>query len=308
MRYFFVIFLLLIGFTGIAFAQSTENKEEISGILAATTSNTMYHVPYLITSGTVDEITPFCNSVSVVTLFTSDNMGRLTLDIPRNMMDAKYKDVDEELFVLLDGEEIEFEETSNNHSREVTIHFEPGSHELEIATTWILTLENKGSACKTIHEPPYSYILPPLKQMKNNIHPQDVICEPNLVKMQKTSLISTASCVKPSSIEKLIERGWSDNFEHMTSSYMDRTVPTLDDFKNTLSEPYNIDTIFSKFGEPHDDIGSGIHIYVYKLNDLTEIWIGYADDILYVKHIDAHGNEARKSIDKKDRIKNNIWR
>ena len=57
-----------------------------------------------------------------------------------------------------------------------------------------------------------------------------------------------------------------------------------------MSEPYDIDTIFSKFGEPHDDIGSGIHIYVYELNDLTEIWVGYVDDIWYVKHVDTNGN------------------
>ena len=74
-----------------------------------------------------------------------------------------------------------------------------------------------------------------------------------------------------------------------TSSYMEEIIPTLDDFKDTLSEPYDIDTIFSKFGEPHDDIGSGIHIYVYDLNDSTEVWIGYVDDIWYVKHVDTNG-------------------
>jgi len=80
----------------------------------------------------------------------------------------------------------------------------------------------------------------------------------------------------------------------LESSYMDKITPTLDDFENTLSEPFDIDTIFSKFGEPHDDIGSGIHIYVYELNDFTEIWIGYTDDILYVNHVDADGNQLKE--------------
>ncbi|MCE2614960.1 MAG: hypothetical protein LVO36_03555 [Nitrosopumilus sp. (ex Thoosa mismalolli)] len=71
---------------------------------------------------------------------------------------------------------------------------------------------------------------------------------------------------------------------------MEKIIPTLDNFKHTISEPYDIDEIFSKFGPPHDDIGSGIHIYVYDLNDLTEIWIGYTDHVLYVKHIDSNGN------------------
>ena len=80
-------------------------------------------------------------------------------------------------------------------------------------------------------------------------------------------------------------------FEDMTSSYMGgRVVPTLDDFRNTLNESQDIETIFFKFGEPHRDIGSGIHIYVYELNDSTEIRIGYNDHIIYVKHFDSDGN------------------
>ena len=79
-------------------------------------------------------------------------------------------------------------------------------------------------------------------------------------------------------------------FEDMTSSYMDETIPTLEDFRNTLNESQDIETIFFKFGEPHRDIGSGIHIYVYELNDSTEIWIGYADHIVYVRHVDSDGN------------------
>jgi hypothetical protein len=79
-------------------------------------------------------------------------------------------------------------------------------------------------------------------------------------------------------------------FEDLTSSYMDKVVPTLEDFRNTLNESQDIETIFFKFGEPHRDIGSGIHIYVYELNDSTEIWIGYTDRILSVKHMDSDGN------------------
>jgi hypothetical protein len=80
----------------------------------------------------------------------------------------------------------------------------------------------------------------------------------------------------------------------LTSSYMEKITPTLDDFQNIVSEPFDIDTIISKFGEPHDDIGSGIHIYVYELNDFTEIWIGYGEDILYVKQVDGNGNQLKE--------------
>jgi hypothetical protein len=41
------------------------------------------------------------------------------------------------------------------------------------------------------------------------------------------------------------------------------------------------------FGKPDNDIGSGIHIYVYDLNDGTKIYIGYTDKILSAKHVDG---------------------
>ncbi len=88
--------------------------------------------------------------------------------------------------------------------------------------------------------------------------------------------------------------GISSELDHATSSYMNKIVPTLDDFKNTLNESQDIETIFFKFGEPHADIGSGIHIYVYELNDSTQIWIGYIDRILYVQHVDSDGNKLER--------------
>jgi hypothetical protein len=39
------------------------------------------------------------------------------------------------------------------------------------------------------------------------------------------------------------------------------------------------------FGEPDADIGSGVHMYVYTLEDGTQVVIGYTDKILYARHI-----------------------
>ena len=100
-------------------------------------------------------------------------------------------------------------------------------------------------------------------------------------------------CVKPDSKTKLIERGWAKDFlkiKESLSSFADKVIPTVVEFKTILHESSDIDFIFSKFGKPHDDVGSGIHIYVYELNDSSEIWIGYADEVLYVKHVDSKGN------------------
>ena len=146
-----------------------------------------------------------------------------------------------------------------------------------------------------------SKVSSPLKQFKNGIPFSEIKCNGNLQLTQKYD--DSPACVKSEHYFELIKRGWVSDIiiavqsrdvfldpKDATSSYMEKIIPTLDDFKNTLSETSSIDTIFSKFGKPHDDIGSGIHIYVYELNDFTKIWIGYVDHILYVQHVDSDDN------------------
>ncbi len=67
---------------------------------------------------------------------------------------------------------------------------------------------------------------------------------------------------------------------------LDITKNDLKYFQDNLIISMNYSQIVETFGEPEKDIGSGIHIYVYILNDKTEIWIGYTDKILYARHID----------------------
>ncbi|MBI2811633.1 MAG: hypothetical protein HYX67_12520 [Candidatus Melainabacteria bacterium] len=44
-------------------------------------------------------------------------------------------------------------------------------------------------------------------------------------------------------------------------------------------------TVLNDFGEPLKDIGSGIHIYEYKLEDGSNVWVGCVDKVLYVDHV-----------------------
>jgi hypothetical protein len=64
----------------------------------------------------------------------------------------------------------------------------------------------------------------------------------------------------------------------------------LSDFQKYLKADMDYNKITAIFGVPSKDIGSGIHIYVYKLADSTEIWIGYANKIIYARHLDAKGS------------------
>ena len=53
-----------------------------------------------------------------------------------------------------------------------------------------------------------AYFSPPLKQIQNGIDPSDVTCTEGLELVMKSSNGQPA-CIKPSSVEKLIERGWA---------------------------------------------------------------------------------------------------
>ena len=63
---------------------------------------------------------------------------------------------------------------------------------------------------------------------------------------------------------------------------------SADYFSQHLRADMTFGDIVKAFGEPDADIGSGIHIYVYILEDSTEIRIGFTDRILYATHLDRN--------------------
>ena len=67
---------------------------------------------------------------------TSD--GQLTITLPRALIDAKLNGDDDEFFVLIDGEEVDFDETKDNGSRTLTIAFPDGAEEIEIIGTFVI--------------------------------------------------------------------------------------------------------------------------------------------------------------------------
>ena len=67
-------------------------------------------------------------------------------------------------------------------------------------------------------------------------------------------------------------------------------------FETHLKAGMDINAIKQEWGDPDDDIGSGIHIYVYDLKDNTEIWIGYTDHIMYARQVDSNRQLIRVLI------------
>ena len=149
---------------------------------------------------------------------------------------------------------------------------------------------------------------PPLKQFKSGTPFHEIKCNSGLQLTQRYD--GNPACVKPYTYDELINRDWVSNIIKMVqsrvfpdkdpTSYMEKIMPTLDNFKETFSQSKDIETIFSKFGMPSKNIGSGIHIYVYELADSTQVWIGYTDQIWYARHVDSDGNILEKLFEENE--------
>ena len=78
-----------------------------------------------------------------------------------------------------------------------------------------------------------TYFPSPLKQMSDGILPENVTCTEGLVIIQKSSN-SLPACVKPSSAEKLIQRGWAMDISPVL-------LPANDDLQsNTIISEFEI--------------------------------------------------------------------
>jgi len=64
---------------------------------------------------------------------------------------------------------------------------------------------------------------------------------------------------------------------------------TFEYFNANLKADMKYDEMERLFGQPDGDAGSGIHMYFYVLSDKSTIVIGYADKILYARHMSKTG-------------------
>ena len=96
-------------------------------------------VQYSITGGTLLGIMPNPGGTSLVVSIDATEDGSLTLTIPRTILDAKTADgEDDDFIILVDLEEVEFEETTTDTARTVTVAFPAGAAEIEIIGTMVI--------------------------------------------------------------------------------------------------------------------------------------------------------------------------
>jgi predicted secreted protein with PEFG-CTERM motif len=95
-------------------------------------------ISYEITNGKVINAIPDMDAVSLLVHIESIDDGSITLTIPRSVLDATINNGDDEFFVLVDGEEVEFEEIITSTDRTLTINFLAGTEEIEIIGTFVI--------------------------------------------------------------------------------------------------------------------------------------------------------------------------
>jgi predicted secreted protein with PEFG-CTERM motif len=124
--------------------RSNETTFEFSGSSGAPSGKkihvegTDFDVSYSITGGKVLGIIADIEAKSLLVSIETTSDGMLIITLPRELIDAKISGQDDSFFVLIDGEEVEFEEETTSTDRTLTIHFQDGAEEIEIIGTQIV--------------------------------------------------------------------------------------------------------------------------------------------------------------------------
>jgi predicted secreted protein with PEFG-CTERM motif len=111
---------------------------ESSDVKTIQVSGTDFMVKYKITGGKIVSITPDVEAHSLIIAMTASQDGSLVITLPRSLIDAKMGDQDDTFFVLVDGEEVDFEEMTTATERTLTIQFPAGAEEIEIIGTTVV--------------------------------------------------------------------------------------------------------------------------------------------------------------------------
>ena len=95
-------------------------------------------VSYEITNGKITNVIPDLDAVSLLIDIEAIDDGSITLTIPRSVLDATINNGDDEFFVLVDGEEVDFDEITTSTDRTLTIEFLAGTEQIEIIGTFVI--------------------------------------------------------------------------------------------------------------------------------------------------------------------------
>jgi len=99
---------------------------------------TDFEITYAIAGGVINQIIPDTEAQSLMVQIDSISNGTLVIKLPREAIDAKFGEEDDDFFVLIDGWESDFDETRTGVERTLTIQFPEGTEEIEIIGTYVI--------------------------------------------------------------------------------------------------------------------------------------------------------------------------
>ena len=95
-------------------------------------------IGYEIVGGKIVGLIADVDASSLIISIDATNDGSLTLTVPRSVLDATNNGEDEDFFVLIDGEEVSFDEIISSTDRKITIAFPAGAETIEIIGTYVI--------------------------------------------------------------------------------------------------------------------------------------------------------------------------
>jgi len=99
-----------------------------------------FDVNYTIRGATVKDMLVDPEIFALIAILETEDDGSLTLDLPRQSIDAKKSDnTDDAFIILIDGVEVPYKEIATDaDSRTITIEFEQGDSDIEIIGTFVV--------------------------------------------------------------------------------------------------------------------------------------------------------------------------
>ena len=125
----------------VAVYTSIETKAKLKhGDIPLIHNKQVFNLSYFVNSGTVSDTSAKVDedANSILATITCDEQTEIGISLPRKLIDATTDLKDDDFFVLINGEEVRFQEESDEKERTLTMLISKGINEIEIIGTQLL--------------------------------------------------------------------------------------------------------------------------------------------------------------------------
>jgi predicted secreted protein with PEFG-CTERM motif len=95
-------------------------------------------ITYAMSGGVIKQVVPDLDEKSLRIEIDTISNGTLSIKLPREIIDAKFDQEDDDFFVILDGLDTDFDETKSGNERTIIVEFPKGTEEIEIIGTFVI--------------------------------------------------------------------------------------------------------------------------------------------------------------------------